>query len=147
MPIAYLDLPPALKTETRKTLVKEVAAALHDAYRIPDTRVFLREWGPEQTSTDGHLGHPVRPICTFVVPPGLPTEAKRTLVNRAATAIADACNLPREEVPLPSGKKVSTRWVLSFFNEVPLERAALDELMAAENPMVLESLEAAIQRA
>jgi hypothetical protein len=32
-------------------------------------------------------------------------EAKRQLVRRVRSAIADACNLPREEVLLPSGKK------------------------------------------
>jgi hypothetical protein len=53
--------------------------------------------------------------------------------------------LPPEEVPLPSGNTVGTRWVISFFREVPLEQAALDDLMAFENPMVLESMEAAMQ--
>src|SRR5262245_10199420 len=57
----------------------------------------------------------------------------------------EACNLPRENVPLPSGKNVSTRWVLGFFSEYPLDRASLDDLMALENPMVLESMEAAMQ--
>jgi hypothetical protein len=54
-----------------------------------------------------------------------------------ATTIERGC----EAVPLPSGEQVSTRWVLSFFFEVPLEQAALDDLMAFENPMVLESVE------
>jgi phenylpyruvate tautomerase PptA (4-oxalocrotonate tautomerase family) len=145
MPVAYLDLPSGLDVDTKKKLVKEVAASIHDAYVIPDTRVFLREWPSEQMSVDGLLGHPMRPICDFVVPPGLPVEAKRQLVKRVSSAIAEACNLPREDVPLPSGKKVGTRWVLVFFREVPLEQAALDDLMAFENPMVLESMEAAMQ--
>jgi hypothetical protein len=40
---------------------------------------------------------------------------------------------------------VSTNWVLGFFSEYPLDRASLDDLMALDNPMVLESLEAAYQ--
>src|SRR5262249_45742748 len=103
------------------------------------------EWPSEEISIDGELGRPMRPVCDFVVPPGLPVEAKRQLVKRVSSAIVEACNPPREDVPLPSGKKVSTRWVLAFFSEYPLERAALDDLMASENPMVLESMEAAIQ--
>jgi phenylpyruvate tautomerase PptA (4-oxalocrotonate tautomerase family) len=145
MPVAYLDLPSGLGADTKRKLVKEVTESIHHAYMIPDTRVFLREWPPEQTSVDGQVGSPMRPICDFVVPPGLPVEAKRQLVKRVSSAIAEACNLPREEVPLPSGKKVSTRWVLAFFSEYPLERAALDDLMAFENPMVLEGMEAAMQ--
>jgi phenylpyruvate tautomerase PptA (4-oxalocrotonate tautomerase family) len=145
MPVAYLDLSPGLTVDVKKKLVKEVAESIHDAYRIPDTRVFLREWPAEQTSVDGELARPMRPICNFLVPPGLPVEAKRQLVNRVNSAIAEACNPPREDVQLPSGKKVSTRWVLAFFSEYPLEQAALDDLMAIDNPMVLESMEAAMQ--
>ena len=146
MPIAYIDLPSGLSTPTKKRLVERVAEATHGAYHINDTRVFLREWTAEQTSVDGVLGRH-RPICTFVVPPGLPVEAKRELVRQVGSALTEVCNLGREEVPLPSGKRVATRWVLCFFTEVVLEQAALDDLMAFENPMVLEGMEAAMQAA
>jgi hypothetical protein len=137
---------PALESISRRnSSSKEVAEFIHHAYMIPDTRVFLREWPAEQISIDGELGHTMRPICNFVVPPGLPVDAKRQLVNRVSSAIAEACSLPREHVPLPSGKNVSTRWVLGFFSEYPLDQASLDDLMALENPMVLESMEAAMQ--
>jgi len=145
MPTAYIDLPSGLKADAKKKLLEDVAEFIHDAYIIPDTRVLLREWTPEQISIDGELGRPMRPICSFVVPPGLPVEAKRQLVKLVSSAIAEACSLPREDVPLPSGKKVSTRWVLGFFSEYPLEQASLDDLMAFENPMVLESLEVVMQ--
>jgi len=145
MPAAYIDLPSGLRVDTKQRLVRKVAESIHSAYVIPDTRVFLREWPAEQTSVDGELGRPIRPICDFVVPPGLPVEAKRELVRRVSSAIAEACNLPQEDVHLPRGKKVSTRWVLGFFTEYPLDQASLDDLMALENPMVLESMEAAMQ--
>jgi len=145
MPVSYIDVPRGISPAGKEKLVKDVFEAIHDAYMIPDTRVFLREWPAEQTSIDGELARPMRPICNFLVPPGLPVEAKRQLVNRVSSAIVEACNLTREDVPLPSGKKVSTRWVLALFSEYPLEQAALDDLMAFENPMVLESMEAAMQ--
>jgi hypothetical protein len=44
MPVAFLELPSGLGIDTKKKLVKNVADAIHDAYQIPDTRVFLREW-------------------------------------------------------------------------------------------------------
>ena len=145
MPVAYLDLQSGLSVDIKQKLVKEVAKFMHDAWMIPDTRVLLREWPAEQTSVDGELARPMRPICSYHGP-RLPVEAtKRQLVNRVSSAIAEACNLPREDVQLPSGKKVSTRWVLTLFSEYPLEEAALDDLMAFENPMVLESMEAAMQ--
>src|SRR4030095_11018670 len=144
MPVAYVDLPSGFGVDIKRKLVKEVTDSLHHAYLIPDNRVFLREWPAEQISIDGELGRPMRPICNFLVPPGLPVEAKRQLVHRVSSAIAEACNLPRENVVLPSGTKVSTRWVLGFFTEYPLDQASLDDLMALDNPMVLESMGAAM---
>jgi phenylpyruvate tautomerase PptA (4-oxalocrotonate tautomerase family) len=145
MPCAYIDLPPGLGVDIKKKLVKEVSEFIHHAYMIPDTRVFLREWPAEQISTDAELGHPLRPVCNFFVPPGLPVERKRQLDKQVSSAIAEACDLPREVLPLPSGKKVSTRWVLGFFSEYPLDQASLDDTMAFENPMVLEGIEVAMQ--
>src|SRR5215471_10178370 len=98
MPTAYIDLPSGLSADARKKLLQEVAEFIHDAYMIPDTRVLLREWTPEQVSIDGELGRPMRPICTFVVPPGLPVEGKRRLVRGVSSAIAEACTLVRDEV-------------------------------------------------
>jgi hypothetical protein len=112
---------------------------------MPVARVLLREWPAEQISIDGELGRAMRPTCNFVVPPGLPVEAKRRLVRDVSSAIAEACKLPRENVLLPSGKEVGTRWVLGFFSEYPLDKATLDDLTASENPMVLESMEAPMQ--
>lgn len=146
MPVAYIDLQPGLSSDTKKRLVREVTASLHDAYPIPDTRVFLREWPADSVSIDGELGAPLRPICDFVVPPGLPAEGKRQLVARVSAAIGEACQLRQDVIPLPSGKSVTTRWVLAFFSEYPLDRVALDDLMAFENPMVIESMEAAMQK-
>ena len=146
MPVTYIDLPSGLKADTKKKLVKDVADSIHHAYMIPDTRVFLREWSAEQISVDGPLGAPMRPVCDFVVPPGLPSEGKRQLVKQVSAAIAEACKLTLEEISLPSGKKVSTQWVLAFFSEYPLQQAALDDLMAFENPMVSEGIEGAMQK-
>ena len=145
MPVAYIDIPSGLTSNSKAQLMKEVSESLHDAYPIPDTRVYLREFAAEHTSFDGVISAPFRPICNFIVPPGVPVADKRTLVSRVTAAVGRACDLRAEVVPLPSGTRVSTRWVLSFFHEVPLERAALDELMALENPMVIESMEGTLQ--
>jgi phenylpyruvate tautomerase PptA (4-oxalocrotonate tautomerase family) len=141
MPVAIIDIPSGVTRNAKERLVKDVAESIHRAYQIPDTRVFLREWTPEQTSADGVLAAPFRPVCDFIVPPGLPVDGKRRLVSRVSSAIVQACDPRAEVVTLPSGTQVSTRWVLSFFREVPLEQAALDDLLASENPMVLESLQ------
>jgi len=145
MPTAYVDVPPGLGMEGKAKMMKKITDFLHKAYLIEDNRILLREWTADQYSIDNEVGAPFRPIVTFVVPPGLPIEKKRELVRGVYTAIAEAYNLPKYDVPLPSGKVVSTNWVLGFFREHALDQAALDDLMAVDNPMVLESLEVAYQ--
>jgi hypothetical protein len=136
MPVAIIDIPSGLKSRAREQLHKDVAEIMHDAYQIPDNRVYLREWAAEHTSFDGVVGAPFRPICHYIVPPILTDESRRTLVSRVSSAVNKACELRTEVVKLPSGEEVSTQWLLQFFFEVPLEQAALDDLMASENPMV-----------
>jgi phenylpyruvate tautomerase PptA (4-oxalocrotonate tautomerase family) len=141
MPVAVIDVPQGLGKEAKNRLHKEVFEAMHEAWLIPDTRVFLREFDPEQTtSTDGVLGAPVRPVVGYEGPP-LPVEVKQRLAGRVWKAIAEAYKLPRETLSLPSGKTISTQWVLQLFREYPGEQAALDDLMAFENPAVTEAME------
>ena len=146
MPVAVIDVPQGLGKEAKNRLHKEVFEAMHEAWLIPDTRVFLREFDREQsTSTDGVPGAPIRPVVGYEGPP-LPLEVKQRLARRVWKAIAEAYDLPRHTLSLPSGKTVSTQWVLQLFREYPLETAALDDLMAFENPAVLEAMEA-VQKA
>jgi phenylpyruvate tautomerase PptA (4-oxalocrotonate tautomerase family) len=144
MPCAYIDVPFGIRVMAKRKLVKEVFEAIHEAYPIPDTRILLREWPLENVSQDGRLdSEPLRPICGLEVPPGPPVEVKRKLVKRISAAITEAYRLPKEEISLPSGKVVATNWVLIFFREYSLENAALDGVLAFENPMVVESMQGA----
>ena len=138
MPVAYIDLPTNLGVDSKTKLMKEMFEAMHHAWDIPDTRVYLREWPAGQVSMDGEIGA-FRPIISYHGPK-LSIEVKRRLVSKASSAIVNACDLPQVDVPLPSGKTVTTRWVLQLFNDYPLDQASLDDLMALENPMVLEAV-------
>src|SRR5262249_43740223 len=103
MPVAVIDVPQGLGKEAKKRLHKEVFEAMHEAWLIPDTRVFLREFDPEQsTSTDGVPGA-IRPVVGYEGPP-LPVEVKQRLAGRVWKAIAEAYELPRDIISLPSGK-------------------------------------------
>lgn len=141
MPVSYIDIPAGVSATAQARLSQEVFEAIHEAWPIPDTRILIREWPATSVSQDGHIDDtPMRPICSLEVPPDLPIEAKRKLVHRISTAVAEACGREPEEVLLPSGTRVTTNWVLTFFREYPLDRAALGDLLAMENPMVLETV-------
>ena len=78
MPVAYIDIPSGLTSQAKAQLTKELGESLHEAYPIPDTRIYLREFTVENTSLDSVPGASFRPICDYVVPPGLPLEGKQS---------------------------------------------------------------------
>lgn len=143
MPVAYIDIPTGVNDGGKTNIFKEMYEAIHEAWPIPDTRVLLREWPDEAVSQDGRIERvPMRPICTLAVPPGLAHDAKQRLVRQISKTIGEACGREVEEIRLPSGTKIRNNWVLTFFWELPLDRVALGDLLATENPLVLENLPA-----
>jgi phenylpyruvate tautomerase PptA (4-oxalocrotonate tautomerase family) len=141
MPVAYIDIPAGVNDGAKKKIFTEIYEAIHEAWPIPDTRVLIREWPNEAVSQDGRIENvPMRPICTLAVPPGLEHDAKQRLVRQISNTIGEACGREVEEIRLPSGTKIYNNWVLTFFWELPLDKVALGDLIATENPLVLESL-------
>ena len=110
MPVSYIDIPSGVSPGAKEKMAREVFDAIHKAWPIPDTRILIREWPAESVSQDGVMEDaPMRPICFLDVPPGLPVEAKGTLVQRISVAIAEASGRELEEIPLPSGSVVRTK--------------------------------------
>ena len=143
MPVAYVDIPAGVNDDGKTKIFKELYEAIHDAWPIPDTRVLIREWPNEAVSQDGRIENvPMRPICTLAVPPDLDLDAKHRLIRQISDTIGEACGREPEEIRLPSGTTIYNNWVLTFFWELPLDKVALGHVLAAENPLVLESLPA-----
>ena len=143
MPVAYIDIPTGVNNGAKTKIFKELYEAIHEAWPIPDTRVLIREWSSAAVSQDGRIENvPMRPIVTLAVPPGLDHDAKQRVVRQISNTVGEACGREVEEVRLPSGTTIYNNWVLTFFWELPLDRVALGELIANENPLVLESLPA-----
>jgi hypothetical protein len=141
MPVAYVDIPAGVNDGAKKKIFQELYEEIHQAWPIPDTRVLIREWPNEAVSQDGRIENvPMRPICTLAVPPDLEHDAKQKLVRQISNTIGEACGREIEEIHLASGTKIYNNWVLTFFWELPLDKVALGDLIATENPLVLESL-------
>lgn len=141
MPVAYVDIPTGVTDSAREKILNELYAAIHEAWPIPDTRVLIREWPNTAVSQDGRIEDvAMRPICTLAVPPGLELDAKQKLVRQISNTLGEACGRDVEEIRLPSGTKIFNNWVLTFFWELPLDKVALGDVIATENPLVLENL-------
>jgi len=129
MPISYIDVPPGIRVEAKKRLVKEIYTALDEAYHIPDTRIFIREWPLENVSQDGRLdSQPAKPVCFLEVPPGIRIDVKRNMVKKISAAIAEAYHLAD---------------VLIFIREYELDMVSQDGRLQSENPMILAALKQA----
>jgi hypothetical protein len=129
MPIAYLDVPPGIPADAKKTLAGEIFTALDQAYRVPDTRIFIREWPPETVSQDGRLdAAPPRPVLFLEVPPGITVGEKRAMGKRISAAVTAAYQLAD---------------VLIFLREYPLDMVIQDGGLQSENPVILQAMEQA----
>jgi phenylpyruvate tautomerase PptA (4-oxalocrotonate tautomerase family) len=126
MPISFLEVPPGIRMDAKRKLVREIQEALDEAYRIPDTRIFIHEWPHENVCQDGLLGaETAKPICFLEVPPDIQLVAKRTMVKRISDALTEAYHLTD---------------VLIFMREYPLDRVSQDGGLQSENPMILEAM-------
>ena len=55
MPVVFIEAPPGIRPEVKKTLMKKVTDAIDEAYDIGDTLIFLREYSAENVAMDGRL--------------------------------------------------------------------------------------------
>lgn len=55
MPVVFIEAPPGIRPEAKKTLMKKVTEAIDDAYHIGDTLIFLREYPVDHVAMDGRL--------------------------------------------------------------------------------------------
>ena len=55
MPVVFIEVPPGIRPEVKKTLLKKVTDAIDEAYDIGDTLIFLREYSAENVAMDGGL--------------------------------------------------------------------------------------------
>ena len=55
MPICFIEAPPGLRADAKKRMVEKITSALHEAYHIGDTLIFLREYPAEKVAMDGRL--------------------------------------------------------------------------------------------
>jgi phenylpyruvate tautomerase PptA (4-oxalocrotonate tautomerase family) len=55
MPVLFIEAPPGLPIEAKKTMMERLTSAIEDAYHIGDTLIFLREYPADNVAMDGRL--------------------------------------------------------------------------------------------
>jgi hypothetical protein len=55
MPVIFIEAPPGIRPQAKKTPMEKITAAVDEAYHIGDTLIFLREYRAENVAMDGRL--------------------------------------------------------------------------------------------
>jgi phenylpyruvate tautomerase PptA (4-oxalocrotonate tautomerase family) len=55
MPVVFIEAPPGIRPDSKKSLVKKITAAIEEVYPIGETLIFLREYPLENVAVNGGL--------------------------------------------------------------------------------------------
>ena len=130
MPVFTIDAPSGAHQDAKDKMLKEVTDALHEAWPIPDTRGWLREYPAGNVSQDGRIGaEPVRPVCSLEAPELTNLDAKRKLVQKIESAIAAAYD-----------GIANTEEVLVLINHYPLENVGWQQSLQSDKPEIVAAI-------
>ncbi|MGI5268108.1 tautomerase family protein [Nonomuraea sp. CA-218870] len=130
MPVFIVDVPQGASPDAKQKMLKEITEALDEAYQIPDTRGWLREYPVENVSQDGRVGaEPVRPVFSLEAPELFRLDAKRTVVQKIESAIAGAYK-----------GIANTDEVLVLINEYPLHNVGWRASLQSDKPEIVAAV-------
>jgi phenylpyruvate tautomerase PptA (4-oxalocrotonate tautomerase family) len=130
MPQFFVEAPTGIRDDAKRTLMKDLTAAIDEAYHIPDVRIWLREYQADNVAQDGRLGaEAIRPVCFLEAPELSSLDAKRKMAEKILTAIGQAY-----------GGLANTAQTLILMNHYPLENAGFAGRLQADDPELVEAM-------
>jgi phenylpyruvate tautomerase PptA (4-oxalocrotonate tautomerase family) len=131
MPQFFVEAPEGIQPAAKQKMMRAITDAIEEAYPIPDVRVGLREYSPDNVSMDGRIGaEPVKPVCFLEAPELTSIEAKSAMVAKILAAVDEAYR-----------GLANTEETLILLNHYPLENAAWAGRLGSEMPEVVEAIE------
>ena len=130
MPQFFIEAPVGIRDDVKQEMMKDLTAAIDDAYHIPDVRVWLREYPADNVAQDGRLGaEAIRPVCFLEAPELSSLDAKRKMAERILSAIAQAYD-----------GIANTAETLILMNHYPLENAGFAGRLQSDDPQLVEAM-------
>jgi phenylpyruvate tautomerase PptA (4-oxalocrotonate tautomerase family) len=130
MPQFFIEAPFGVLPEAKQTLMREITAAIDEAYGIPDVRVWLREYTADNVSQDGRTqAEPIRPVCFLEAPELHSVDVRRTMSHKIHAAVHKAYD-----------GLANTEETLILMNFYPLESAGFAGRMQSENPQIVAAV-------
>lgn len=69
MPQLLLEAPTGIGDQAKREMMTKLTEAIDAAYHIPDVRIWLREYAPENVAQDGYINaEPIKPLCFLEAP-------------------------------------------------------------------------------
>jgi hypothetical protein len=138
MPVFTIEAPTGAGPEAKQQMMTAIHEALEEAYPIPDTRGWLREYPPENVSQDGRVhAEPVRPVFFLEAPELDSLDAKRKLVQKIEAAIGQAytgiANVDEVLVLINHYPLHNVGWRQSLQSDKPEIVAAVAQLNSRQN--------------
>lgn len=131
MPVFTIEAPQGASPAAKQKLLREITDAIHDAWPIPDTRGFLREYSAENVSQDGEVGaESVRPVIFLEAPELTNLDIRRKLAQRIHEAFTTTY-----------GGVANVEESLTLMNHYPLENAAWVGRLQSDNPEIVGAME------
>lgn len=132
MPQFLIEAPMGVTDHAKRKMMTEINEALETAYPIPDVRIWLREYSPENVAQDGRIGEePIKPLCFLEAPELADLDVKRTMAEKILAAIAEAYQ-----------GIANTDETLLLMNHYPLENAGWAGRLQSDNPDLVKLMSA-----
>jgi phenylpyruvate tautomerase PptA (4-oxalocrotonate tautomerase family) len=130
MPQFFVEAPIGIRDDAKRALMKDITAAIDEAYHIPDVRIWLREYPADNVAQDGRLGaEAIRPVCFLEAPELSSLDAKRKMAEKILTAVGQAYD-----------GIANTAETLILMNHYPLENAGFAGRLQADDPQLVEAM-------
>jgi phenylpyruvate tautomerase PptA (4-oxalocrotonate tautomerase family) len=130
MPQFFIEAPTGVRLDAKQKMMKQITEAIDAAYHIPDVRIWLREYSPNQVAQDGRLAaEPIRPLCFLEAPELSSLDAKRSMAEKIHSAIAEAY----QDI-------ANTDETLILMNHYPLENAGWAGRLQSDNPEIVQAI-------
>jgi phenylpyruvate tautomerase PptA (4-oxalocrotonate tautomerase family) len=130
MPQFFVEAPTGIRDDAKRTLMKDLTAAIDEAYHIPDVRIWLREYPADNVAQDGRLGaEAIRPVCFLEAPELSSLDAKRKMAEKILTAVGQAYD-----------GIANTSETLILMNHYPLENAGFAGRLQADDPQLVAAM-------
>lgn len=127
MPLLFVEAPTGVRSDAKQKMMREITAAIDEAFessQLADTRIFLREYPPDNVALDGHINaEPVKPVCFLEAPELASLETKSKMAAKILAAVDEAYR-----------DIANTDETLILMNHYPLENSAWAGRLGSETP-------------